>query len=82
MIVRVPAVVSDSEHAPAVTSAVQLAPSSEVTRTVPAGVPPFETTRYATRTAAPATDGSGSSAVISVVVGARARAIPPDTTPV
>lgn len=80
--VRFPAVVGAKEHAPAATSAVQLAPSSDATRTAPTGVPPSERTRYATRTAAPATEGSGSSAVISVVVDARARTIPPDTAPV
>ena len=56
---------------PAATLPVQLAvPSLTVTVTVPVGVPLLELTEKLTGNASPATDGSGVSLVIVVVVGA------------
>src|SRR6476646_7790507 len=49
--IRPPAVDGAKLHSPAATGALQLAPSSEVTRTVPSGEPPGDCTRNRTRTA-------------------------------
>ena len=62
-----PAAVSVSVQLPAATLAVQLCVPS-VTVTLPVGVPPMEVTENATVNPTPATDGSGVSLVIVVVV--------------
>src|SRR5262249_25435295 len=79
--VRDPTPVSDRLHSPAPTGALQLAPSSEVTPTVPSGEPPGDCTLNRTRTVCPGADGSGSSDWILVVVPARASVMVADVAP-
>ena len=68
MSVRVPGCVSVNAHAPAATDAAHAPPPLADTVTVPVGVPDAAVTVNRTVTACPTSEGSGSSAVIAVVV--------------
>jgi hypothetical protein len=67
--VSAPAVVEVSVQLPVATLALQVAVPS-VTVTLPVGVPPVDVTVKLTVNPAPATEGSGESLMIVVVVGA------------
>ena len=69
-------------HAPALTAAVHDGPPSLDTVTFPVGEPPCASTRNPTVTGSPASEGSGASETISVLVSRNASVIGADSTAV